>query len=342
MRGFAMLIAATACLSATAATLPEFPPNSVWRRDVSSVPLNANSTAMLNHLQSLGGWGTGATHLQIDFSFYVLHANSGIAATPVTPLGGVDSYYYPDCGDFHTPLVAPKPLPIPLPPGGGIEGTGPPYGASQPSYSCDNNNEDQQAIIAVRDDGTTHTQADMVQQFLHETVVPTGEPNAGATLRCVTGSSDNDCTTAINSITAGDGGWYVNLYTTDSSGIRSDAGERVVVNPGAIFASNTVIFESLITGAQNSDACDPSTQGAILALNATTGGSAGVSSLGGPPIAGGRINNARTSGSLPVASALGGGKIYLPGTLLAPAGTPIAIDAPIWRRRAWRELMNDQ
>ncbi|MGH8040744.1 MAG: hypothetical protein ACREPN_01730 [Rudaea sp.] len=153
MRGFVAFIAASAalaCLSTMAASLPEFPPNSVWRRDVSQAPLNPNSTAMLNHLQSLGGWGTGTTKFQIDFSFYVLHANSGIATTPVTPLGGADNYYYPDCGDFHTPLQAPKPLPIPLPVGGGIEGTGPanyPPDPGSPSYTCDNTNNDCHMLI---------------------------------------------------------------------------------------------------------------------------------------------------------------------------------------------------
>ncbi len=213
----------------------------------------------------------------------------------------------------------------------------------------DNSNADVQAIISVRDvAGTTYDQTNLVQQFLHETVVPATLPdgtvpaNAGASLRCITGSSNNDCTTDINAIASADGGWFVNLSTTTSNGTRNNAGERIVVNPGAIFASNTVIFESLITGAQNTDACNPSTQGAILALNATTGGSGGVSSLGGPRIAGGRISNARTSGSLPVVSALGGGKAYLPGVTLAPGNTPVAIDAPIWRRRSWRVLMNDQ
>jgi type IV pilus assembly protein PilY1 len=57
---------------------------------------------------------------------------------------------------------------------------------------------------------------------------------------------------------------------------------------------------------------------------------------------GGRILNARTSGSLPAVSALGGGKVYLPGATLSPSGNPITIDAPIWRRRSWHVLLNDQ
>ncbi|MEO9089059.1 MAG: hypothetical protein ABI247_01865, partial [Rhodanobacter sp.] len=145
-------------------------------------------------------------------------------------------------------------------------------------------------------------------------------------------------------IPSSNGGWFVNLTTTTSgaNGVQNDAGERVVVNPAAIFASNTVIFETLITGGLNSDACDPSTGGALLAFNAITGGSGGVSSLGRQEIVGGRIKSARTSGSLPVVSAVGGGKALVPGAGLAPSNSPIGIDAPIWRRRSWRVLLNDQ
>jgi type IV pilus assembly protein PilY1 len=134
----------------------------------------------------------------------------------------------------------------------------------------------------------------------------------------------------------------INLYTTTSSSVQNNSGERVVVSPGAIFASNTVVFETLLAGAQGSDPCNPATQGAVMALNAVTGAPAGVSSLGGWPIVGGRISNARTSGSLPLVSALGGGQAYLPGTTLAPSGTkPLSIDAPIWRRRSWQGIQQN-
>jgi len=211
----------------------------------------------------------------------------------------------------------------------------------------DNTNTTQQAVYAVRDTlGTTWTQGDLTQQYLHESVVPDGEPNAGSILRCVTGSATDTCSsssTAINALPGSGGGWYINLYTTDSAGTHNDDGERIVVNPGAIFASNTVVFESMITGSPGSNACNPSLQGAILALDATTGGSAGMSSLGSWPTAGARINNGRSSGSLPVVSALGGGQAYLPGATLAPSSSsPISLDAPIWRRRSWRVLLHDQ
>jgi len=140
---------------------------------------------------------------------------------------------------------------------------------------------------------------------------------------------------------AGSGGWFFNLYTTTSSGTQNNQGERVVVSPGAIFSSNTVIFETLLTGSMGSDPCNPSTQGAVMTLNAVTGGPSGASSLGGWPIIGARISNARTSGSLPLVSALGGGQVYLPGLTIAPNNTPISLDAPIWRRRSWQGIQQN-
>jgi len=148
MRTSLLALLALNCGSLAAATLPRFPANATWNEDVSAPSLkHPNSDNMLNHLQAIGGWGTGLTAFQIDFSFYVLHAGNGIPTTPVTPLGGADNYYYPDCGDFHNPLQAQKPLPVPLPAGGGIEGTGPPDVSGAPSYTCDNLNNDCHMLI---------------------------------------------------------------------------------------------------------------------------------------------------------------------------------------------------
>lgn len=226
------------------------------------------------------------------------------------------------------------------------------FGTGKYLGAADNGSNTMQAIMGVRDiAGTTFTQANLTQNYLHESIAPatlpngSANPNAGATLRCVTGLATDTCVSAsqVNAIpaptAAGGGGWFANLYTTTSGGVQNDQGERVVVSPGAIFASNTVVFQTLLTGTSGSDPCNPSTQGAVMAFNAVTGAPAGVSSLGGPPMVGGRVNNARTSGSLPIVSALGGGQAYLPGMMLAPPGkSPIAIDAPIWRRRSWNEI----
>lgn len=221
----------------------------------------------------------------------------------------------------------------------------------------DNSDNTTQSVYGVRDVvGTTWTQADLIQQYLHEEVAPTTLPDgvtpnplAGASLRCVTGSPSDTCDspTAVSSVPASSGGWYVNLYTTTSDGTRNDAGERVVVTPGAIFSSNTAVIGTLITGSQSTDACNPSTEGSILALNVLTGGSAGMSSLGGGSYAGGRITNAPTSGTMPIASALGGIRAFLPGTMFStpdsPTGIgPASIDQPAWRRRSWQEINQNQ
>jgi len=207
-----------------------------------------------------------------------------------------------------------------------------------------------QAIYGVRDQGGSATsamaysQTDLAPRYLQEASV-TMPDGSTATVRCVTGVSTDACDTASSAAAVGAtkvGGWFINLRTTTSDGTPNDDGERVVVNPGAIFSSSTVVFETLITGAQSTDPCNPATQGSILALNAVTGGSAGASSLGGGNYAGGRINNARTSGSLPLVSALGGGQAFLPGMTLAPGKNPISIDAPIWRRRSWNEINQNQ
>ncbi len=221
----------------------------------------------------------------------------------------------------------------------------------------DNSDNTVQAVYGVRDVvGKTWTQSDLARQYLHETIaaamLPDGttpNPNAGATLRCVTGGASDTCDapTPANTVPAGSGGWFMNLYTTTSDGTRNDAGERVVVTPAAIFSSNTAVIGTLITGSQTTDACNPSTQGSILALNALSGGSGGVSSLGGGGIAGGRIDNAHTSGSLALVSAQGGGRYLVPGTALSGVSglagkKPIGGDQPVWRRRSWQEINQNQ
>ncbi|MFA6230417.1 MAG: PilC/PilY family type IV pilus protein [Rhodanobacter sp.] len=190
-----------------------------------------------------------------------------------------------------------------------------------------------QSIYGIRDELDSSgnpvpiTHGELVQQTLSESA-GTGV-NAGATLRSVTS----------NPVPASDGGWYIDLN------ISTAAGERVVVTPAAIFSSNTVIISTLIPG--SSDPCNPTVQGAVMAFDATTGGPGlGISSLGGVPYVGARVDNVRTSGSLPAASQVGGGSLLLPGLTLTGKKTdpnkPLALDTPIWRRRSWLELNNGQ
>jgi serine/threonine-protein kinase len=140
-----MLLAAS---TSQAAVLPRFTqPNAIWNVDVTNAPMRSNSAQMMTHLEAIaathlqsGKWGDnrGNVDFQIDFSFYVLHANSSTPVKPMVAFPDAGSYYSPDCEDpassFRFPVVA----------GGGIEGTDP------PSYVCDTNNYDCH-VLAVND-----------------------------------------------------------------------------------------------------------------------------------------------------------------------------------------------
>jgi type IV pilus assembly protein PilY1 len=80
-----------------------------------------------------------------------------------------------------------------------------------------------------------------------------------------------------------------------------------------------------------------------MLINATTGGASTVAaaSIGGTSYVGGRVNNARTSGTVPVTTSVGGGTGLLPGLTLTGATNGkqgITPPLPIWRRRSWSEL----
>jgi serine/threonine-protein kinase len=84
-----------------------FPRGSVWYQDVSTAPLDPQSSQVIAWLQNAGGWGLG--RMQIDFSIEVLAAS---ATTPLRPFIPTSDHYSPDC-DFD---------PVPVPPGGALEG----------------------------------------------------------------------------------------------------------------------------------------------------------------------------------------------------------------------------
>lgn len=92
---------------------PYFPADAPWYQDISTAPVDPESTAVINWLASVGGWGGG--QMQIDFSIEVLEAN---ASTPMRSFIPTDDFYDPDC-DFAQ---------VPLPPGGALEG--------EPDYYC--------------------------------------------------------------------------------------------------------------------------------------------------------------------------------------------------------------
>jgi Tfp pilus tip-associated adhesin PilY1 len=127
------------------------------------------------------------------------------------------------------------------------------------------------------------------------------------------------------------GGWYIDLIP----------GERVINTPTALFNTNTVLINTLIPGGHPQGA----PQGGLLAVNAATGGAGNAFSFNGVSYAGGMLSQPRTSGTIPMASSLGGGKLILPGTRLkggkGDIDLPLSLDSPIWRRRSWSLLMQD-
>lgn len=200
-----------------------------------------------------------------------------------------------------------------------------------------------QAIYGIRDlldssgnpvlvSGTTNLE--------QQTLAQATATNAGVT-NTLRGVTDN----AVSSTQSG---WYINLTVSDSSGNVLDAGERVVVTPGALFDTNRVIVTTLIPS--TNDPCTATITGATMVLNAATGGSGGGLSTPGYStwtgtsvyrVVGGLVNNPPTSGTVPVATVVGGGSLLTPGLNLTGGGT-LKIDDAVWRRRSWGELDNDQ
>jgi type IV pilus assembly protein PilY1 len=189
---------------------------------------------------------------------------------------------------------------------------------------------------------TTVTRADLTEQTLVETSVTNPDTNQTDLVRGISNVA----------VPAAKGGWYFDLDVQGADGTPAALGEKVVVTPAALFDTNRVVISTLIP--RGNDACDPRRDGALMVVDAASGGSGdGLSypSLGGATwygtagtntkVAGARVKNPPTGGSLPVASLIGGGGLMIPGVELASGGT-FKIDDAIWRRRSWRALNNDQ
>ncbi len=85
-----------------------FPASAPWTTDVSGASLDPQSAAIISGLAGAGGWGNGNA-MQIDNSIVVLAADPSVTPRAFIPTG---DFYDPDC----------DPAPIPVPPGGSLEG----------------------------------------------------------------------------------------------------------------------------------------------------------------------------------------------------------------------------
>lgn len=177
-----------------------------------------------------------------------------------------------------------------------------------------------QSVYGIRDklgsDGNpiTVTQASLQAQTLSEVQVD------GVLLRDLTSES----------VAPKAGGWYFDLDVV--------AGERVVATPTALFDTGTVLFSTLIPHGATP-------RGAVIAVDAATGGPGHAFSFGGHSYAGGVTTQPPGIGTLPMATAIGGGTLMLPGVNLRGANgelkQPLSLDSPIWRRRSWSLLNPD-
>jgi type IV pilus assembly protein PilY1 len=142
-------------------------------------------------------------------------------------------------------------------------------------------------------------------------------------------------------------GWYFDLYTGTTKA-QTNKGERVVVDATALFDSGRAIITTLIPG--STDPCAPVRKGAVLVVDAATGGAASGVNVGtasfatGFSQAGARVTNVPVTGGLPAATSIGGGNISLPGVQIlnkdSSTGGVFSVGDAIWRRRSWRELNN--
>jgi len=208
-----------------------------------------------------------------------------------------------------------------------VFGTGKYLGAS------DSANNIVQSIYGIRDlvsSDDPAVRSDLQKQTLYEA-------GSGNGINIVRGLTDN-------ALSASQKGWYIDLKLTSSPG------ERVVVTPAALFDTNRAVITTLIPGAQ--DPCSATVNGALMVLDAATGGAgddlaspARPTSWGGGvsgssvKVVGGRVINPPTGGSLPIATLVGGGSLLAPGLQLQGGGG-LNINDAVWRRRSWRSISN--
>jgi type IV pilus assembly protein PilY1 len=165
-----------------------------------------------------------------------------------------------------------------------------------------------------------------------------GKGQPAATLSDLVQQQITDDAAGIRSVTSNDvpattKGWYFNLDQV--------AGERNVLNAGRLINTGRAVLESLIPA--GADPCDPSINGALMIVDASTGSPpVGRSPFGSGSVVtpdtidhrvGKRVRNPPTTGEAPVASQTGGGQLIIPAE-----PTPIAIPDSYWRRRSWQPM----
>ena len=111
-----------------------------------------------------------------------------------------------------------------------------------------------------------------------------------------------------------------------------------------MFDTGRAVIQTLIPG--TNDPCNASIQGALMVVNAATGGAnGGLSAPGvsgwngtGKYVVGGRVNDPRTTGTVPLVTTVGGGSVLVPGLKLTGSNNVLNINDAIWRRRSWRGI----
>ena len=175
----------------------------------------------------------------------------------------------------------------------------------------------------------------------------TGSPNgypikeADLVTQTLTQDASNNRLITAGAVPTTKAGWMIPLNVT---GVQ---GERDVVKATPLFSAGVAVLTSLIPGANN-DPCTPGRLGAVMAVDASSGGPAVVppgTPSGSAVVVGAEVTNPPAVGSSVVVSPIGGGSVIIPGVGIVGGGTngsfTINGGLPVWRRTSWRELLNN-
>lgn len=123
------VLAALIADGADANSLPRFPAQAAWNRDISQASAHPLSATMISTLAASGGFGYG--RMQIDFSMHVVNAPGD---APTRTIVG-----YPTNGEYYSPDCEPIGSTMPVPANAAIEGN--------TGLSCANASEDCHLLV---------------------------------------------------------------------------------------------------------------------------------------------------------------------------------------------------